>query len=65
MLKSEAMFEILTHVINRAPDTRYLKKFDGKVSALLSTVGSFIKDINCYVMQPGRLSDMADLIDKL
>jgi hypothetical protein len=65
MLKSDAMFEILTHVINRAPDTRYLKKFDGKVSALLSTVGSFIKDINCYVMQPGRLSDMADLIDKL
>ena len=65
MVKSEAMFEMLTHVINRAPDTKYLKNFDGKVSALLSTVGYFIKDINCYVMQPGRLSEMGDLIDKL
>ena len=65
MVKSEAMFEMLTHVINRAPDTKYLKNFDGKVSALLSTVGYFIKDINCYVMQPGRLSEMADMIDSL
>ncbi len=65
MLKSDAMFEILTHVINRAPDTKYLKRFDGKVSALLSTVGNFIKDINCYVMKPGNLSDMGDMIDRL
>jgi len=65
MVKSEAMFEMLTHVINRAPDTKYFKKNDGKVSALLSTVANFIKDINCYVMQPGRLSGMADMIDSL
>jgi hypothetical protein len=65
MLKSEAIFEMLTHVINRAPETQYLKKFDGKVSALLLTVGNFIKDINCYFMKPGRLSDMGDMIDRL
>ena len=65
MLKSEALFKILTHVINRAPDTQYLKRFDGKVSALLSTVGNFIKDINCYVMKPGSLAEMADMIDWL
>lgn len=65
MLKSEAMFEIITHVINRAPGTKYLTRFDGKVSSLLFTVGNFIKDINCYEMQPGRLSEMADMIDGL
>jgi hypothetical protein len=63
--QSAAALEMLKSLRNRSPESRLLKRFNGQNSQLLLTIGSFLKDINCYEMKIGRLNEMADIIDEL
>lgn len=65
MQKSETIFEVLTHIMNRAPAGKLMQRFQGKTSNLLLEVGNFVKDVKCYKMKPGALHKMADIIDSL
>ncbi|MEI6127023.1 MAG: hypothetical protein WCQ99_10785, partial [Pseudomonadota bacterium] len=65
MNKSEAVFELLTNLVNRAPSSKLLEKCDGKTMKMFMKVGEFIKDVDCYYMTTGKLHEMASLIDNL
>lgn len=65
MSKSEAAFEIMTNMLNRAPSGKLLSKSSNSHIALLMQVGEFIKDIDCYRMTPGNLEEMSVMINSL
>jgi len=65
MHKSEAMFEILSNLLNRSPSSAFLAAHGGKHQHLLMKLGAFLKDVECYRLTTGNLDDMARLIDAL
>lgn len=65
MTKTDTIFEMLTHLMNRAPTGKLMQRFDGKISNLILAIGNFVRDLKCYRMSPGHLQVMADIVDNL
>jgi hypothetical protein len=63
--KSTAVFEILSHMINRSPDSIFFNESGGKASAQLLSIGRLMEEVRCYVVAPGRLSATGDLLAAL
>lgn len=63
--KSQAAFELLTNLVNRAPESKFFEKCEGKTVKMLLKVGEFIKDVDCYKISTGKLDEMANLINAL
>ncbi|MCP4715001.1 MAG: hypothetical protein GY868_07780 [Deltaproteobacteria bacterium] len=65
MLKFNTILKISTHLVNRSPIGSLLDKHNGSVVALLADIGGAVKDVDCYTLSPGPLTEMADIIDSL
>lgn len=65
MRKSEAVFEILTNLINRSPSSNLLSQHADKNYNLLLKIGAFINDVACYQLTTGNLNEMANIINSL
>lgn len=61
----DAITSVFSNIVNRAPTGKLIASYGGKTAPLTMLLGRILENTKCYALQPGRLANMADLIDTI